>query len=153
MSFADNLQAVRKKNGLTQEALAEMLNVSRQAVSKWEQGEGYPEVEKLLVLSDKLDISLDELMGRELRGAAPADSTYSSDQVSDISSYTADAESPSADPVFGHISYVPKKGDDPLNFDEDPERETPEAKRNRILLGIAFVCIAAIVILFLSGLK
>lgn len=38
MSFADILQAERRKNGLTQEGLAEALGVSRQAVSKWEQG-------------------------------------------------------------------------------------------------------------------
>ena len=62
MSFSENLQAIRKKNQLSQEELAEMLGVSRQAVSKWELGEGYPEVEKLLMLSKKLNISLDSLM-------------------------------------------------------------------------------------------
>ena len=65
MSFGENLQAIRKKNQLSQEALAEMLGVSRQAVSKWELGEGYPEVEKLLILSKKLNVSLDSLLGRE----------------------------------------------------------------------------------------
>ncbi len=50
MSFGKNLQTLRKKNQLSQEGLAEMLGVSRQAVSKWEQGEGYPEVDKLLIL-------------------------------------------------------------------------------------------------------
>ncbi len=68
MSFAENLQTIRKKNQLTQEELAELLGVSRQAVSKWEQGNGYPEVEKLLILSKKLNISLDSLMGSEISG-------------------------------------------------------------------------------------
>lgn len=63
MSFAENLQTIRKNNHLSQEELAEMLGVSRQAVSKWELGEGYPEVEKLLILSNKLNVSLDSLMG------------------------------------------------------------------------------------------
>ena len=63
MSFAENLKQLRKKNHLSQEELAEILDVSRQAVSKWEQGAGYPETEKLLLLSGKLDISLDCLMG------------------------------------------------------------------------------------------
>ncbi|MBO4419555.1 MAG: helix-turn-helix transcriptional regulator [Oscillospiraceae bacterium] len=65
MSFGENLQTIRKKNQLSQEALAEMLGVSRQAVSKWELGEGYPEVDKLLILSQKLNVSLDSLLGSE----------------------------------------------------------------------------------------
>ena len=65
MSFGENLQTIRKKNRLSQERLAEMLGVSRQAVSKWELGEGYPEVDKLLILSKKLNISLDSLLGGE----------------------------------------------------------------------------------------
>ena len=62
MSFSENLQTVRKKNQMSQEELAELLGVSRQAVSKWELGEGYPEVEKLLLLSKKRNVSLDSLM-------------------------------------------------------------------------------------------
>ena len=65
MGFAENLRRLRKERNLSQEDLAELLGVSRQAVSKWEQGEGYPEVEKLLVLAGELDVSLDSLMGRE----------------------------------------------------------------------------------------
>ena len=47
MSFSENLKQIRKEYHLSQEALAELLDVSRQAVSKWEQGQGYLEVEKL----------------------------------------------------------------------------------------------------------
>ncbi len=65
MSFGENLQTIRRKNHLSQEGLAEMLGVSRQAVSKWELGEGYPEVDKLLLLSKNLNISLDSLLGGE----------------------------------------------------------------------------------------
>ena len=71
MSFGENLQAIRKKNQLSQEGLAEMLGVSRQAVSKWELGEGYPEVDKLLILSKKLNVSLDSLLGEEIKPTAP----------------------------------------------------------------------------------
>ena len=70
MSFGENLQTIRKKNHLSQEGLAEMLGVSRQAVSKWELGEGYPEVDKLLLLSKKLSVSIDSLLGGE--DASPA---------------------------------------------------------------------------------
>ena len=62
MGFAENLKQLRKEKQLSQEDLAEILDVSRQAVSKWEQGIGYPEVEKLLLLASKLNISLDSLM-------------------------------------------------------------------------------------------
>ena len=66
MSFSENLKQIRKEHHLSQEELAELLDVSRQAVSKWEQGQGYPEVEKLLLLSSKLNISLDALMSVEM---------------------------------------------------------------------------------------
>ena len=66
MSFAENLKQLRKEKQLSQEELAEILDVSRQAVSKWEQGIGYPEVEKLLLLSRKLSVSLDSLMETEI---------------------------------------------------------------------------------------
>jgi len=70
MSFAENLKQLRKERQLSQEELAELLDVSRQAVSKWEQGIGYPEVEKLLLLSSKLNISLDRLMETEFAQAS-----------------------------------------------------------------------------------
>ena len=69
MSFAENLKQLRKERQLSQEELAEALDVSRQAVSKWEQGVGYPEVEKLLLLSREFRISLDSLMATELAEA------------------------------------------------------------------------------------
>ena len=62
MSFSENLKQIRREHHLSQEELAELLDVSRQAVSKWEQGQGYPEVETLLRLSRKLNLSLDALM-------------------------------------------------------------------------------------------
>ncbi len=77
MSFGENLQTIRKKNHLSQEGLAEMLGVSRQAVSKWELGDGYPEVDKLLLLSKKLNVSLDSLLGDENTAAIPEESNPS----------------------------------------------------------------------------
>ncbi len=76
MSFSENLQMIRKKNRLSQEELAELLGVSRQAVSKWELGEGYPEVEKLLVLSKKLNVSLDSLMTGSIPGNEVRDTNH-----------------------------------------------------------------------------
>ena len=78
MSFGENLQTIRKKNQLSQEGLAEMLGVSRQAVSKWELGEGYPEVDKLLLLSKELNVSLDSLFGGEYTTAVSEEGKPSS---------------------------------------------------------------------------
>ena len=66
MSFHDRLKEARRCAQLSQEELAELLNVSRQAVGKWEQGNAYPEVEKLLTLCAVLNTSLDALMADEL---------------------------------------------------------------------------------------
>lgn len=61
MSFAENLKTIRKKSNITQEQLADILGVSRQAVSKWESEGGYPETETLLLLAKEMDVSLDYL--------------------------------------------------------------------------------------------
>ena len=74
MSFGENLQLVRKKNQLSQEGLAELLGVSRQAVSKWELGEGYPGVDKLMLLSRELHVSVDSLLGEDDTSSATTDS-------------------------------------------------------------------------------
>ncbi len=62
MSFGDNLRAIRKEKNISQEELADLLNVSRQAVSKWEQNNGYPEMEKVIQLAEVLNLSLDYLI-------------------------------------------------------------------------------------------
>lgn len=62
MAFHKNLYQLRKSSGLSQEELAEKLNVSRQTISKWELGESSPDMEKLIILSDYFQISLDELV-------------------------------------------------------------------------------------------
>ncbi len=62
MKFHEKLQKLRKEKGMSQEALAEMLDVSRQAVSKWESGQSFPETEKLIALSQIFGVTIDSLM-------------------------------------------------------------------------------------------
>lgn len=62
MLLHQKLSILRKQSGLTQEQLAEELNVSRQAVSKWERGEAVPDLNTLIALADFYDINLDELI-------------------------------------------------------------------------------------------
>lgn len=66
MNFSNNLSLLRRRAGYTQEGLAEALNVSRQAVSKWESGQTLPEAATLPLLADLLDCTLDQLMREEL---------------------------------------------------------------------------------------
>ncbi|WP_349670000.1 helix-turn-helix transcriptional regulator [Lacrimispora sp.] len=67
MEFGEKLQLLRKLNNLTQEQLAAQLYVSRTAVSKWESGKGYPNIDSLKCISKLFGVSIDELlMGEEL---------------------------------------------------------------------------------------
>lgn len=62
MNFSEKLLTLRKANDLTQEQLAEKLDVSRQSVSKWESGQATPELEKIVALSTVFDVSTDYLL-------------------------------------------------------------------------------------------
>ena len=65
MEFNEKLQELRKSKGLTQEELAEKLYVSRTAVSKWESGRGYPNIDSLKEISMFFSVSIDELLSSE----------------------------------------------------------------------------------------
>ena len=62
MRLGERLKEYRNQEGLSQEQLAEKLNVSRQAVTKWENDKGIPDIDNLIVISDELNLSLDELL-------------------------------------------------------------------------------------------
>ena len=65
MEFHEKLQQLRKQHNFTQEQLAQQLFVSRTAVSKWESGRGYPNLESLKCLSKLFSISVDELLSND----------------------------------------------------------------------------------------
>ena len=65
MEFNEKLQELRKQKGLTQEELAEILFVSRTAVSKWESGRGTPSIESLKAISKFFAVTLDDLLSSE----------------------------------------------------------------------------------------
>ena len=74
MEFNKKLQELRKKKGLTQEDLAEVLFVSRTAISKWESGRGYPNIDSLKVIAKFFEVTIDELLsGDELLTIAEED--------------------------------------------------------------------------------
>lgn len=63
--FRDNLCQLRKLNGLSQEELAEKVNVSRQTLSKWESGESAPDLERAAALAEVFGVTLDDLVNYE----------------------------------------------------------------------------------------
>lgn len=67
MNLSDNLKKLRKDNNLSQEQFAEKLGVSRQAVSKWESGLSYPEMDKVLQICQLFDLNVNELINENLK--------------------------------------------------------------------------------------
>ena len=65
MEFNEKLQELRKRKGLTQEELAEKLYVSRTAISKWESGRGYPNIESLKAIAKFFSVTVDELLSTD----------------------------------------------------------------------------------------
>ena len=65
--LGDKLMEVRKKHGYSQQEIADMLSVSRQTISNWESGQGAPALDKACELARIYKISLDELVGNEVR--------------------------------------------------------------------------------------
>ncbi len=85
MEFNNKLYELRKQKGLSQEELANRLNVSRQTVSKWEVGESTPDMEKLVAISELFDISLDELvLDKAVKNDEASEQKVKSDLYSDI---------------------------------------------------------------------
>ena len=65
MKLSEKIRTLRKNAGLSQEQLGEKINVSRQAITKWESGDGIPDIYNLVALSNLFSITLDELMAQE----------------------------------------------------------------------------------------
>ena len=70
MTFSERLKNLRKERGVSQEELAKVLHITRQSISKWETGTAYPDMEKMKMLSDFYELSLDELMDQDSKGAS-----------------------------------------------------------------------------------
>lgn len=65
--LSNNLKSIRKSRKITQEALASKLNVTRQTISKWENGQSVPDAESLTQIAEILDIPVQELLGEEVK--------------------------------------------------------------------------------------
>ena len=85
MEFNEKLQELRKQKGFTQEELAEVLIVSRTAVSKWESGRGYPNIDSLKAIARLFGVTIDELLsGDELLTIAEEDTKQKGNHFRDM---------------------------------------------------------------------
>lgn len=85
MEFNEKLQELRKQKGLTQEELAEALYVSRAAVSKWESGRGYPNIDSLKEISRFFSVTIDDLLsGSEILTIAEEDQKQKNSLLLDL---------------------------------------------------------------------
>lgn len=66
MKFGENLQKLRKEKGISQEQLAEQLGVTRQSVSKWESGNSYPEMDKIVAICNLFHCDMDVLINKDI---------------------------------------------------------------------------------------
>lgn len=85
MDFNEKLQELRKQKGLTQEELAQTLYVSRTAVSKWESGRGYPNIDSLKALATYFSVSVDDLLsGDQLLAVAQEETHTKTTRIRDL---------------------------------------------------------------------
>lgn len=85
MEFNEKLQELRKQKGITQEELAEILFVSRTAISKWESGRGYPNIDSLKAIGKFYGVTIDELLsGDELLTIAEEDTKQKENHFRDL---------------------------------------------------------------------
>ena len=123
MILADKIIHLRKKNGWSQEELAEKLNVSRQSVSKWESGMSVPDLNKIIAMSELFGVSTDYLVKDTLDEPTPSETDAEDDR--------ADVRPVSAEEAHRYM-------------------ETVEHVSSRIALGV-FLCILSPITLILLG--
>lgn len=81
LEVANKLLKLRKQNNLSQEELAEKLGISRQAISKWERGDASPDTDNLIQLSNLYRVSLDELLGIDVKTFKTSEYPHSSSDI------------------------------------------------------------------------
>ena len=153
MTFAEKLVKLRKLKGITQDEFASAVGVSRQAVYKWESGQSYPEVPKLLEIKNLFNISIDELLDdnfdipvpeKKKRKRSPKPEAASAPKAEPVKA--APAPAPKAEPVKAAPAPAPKaepevKGDSvpaPTEIDLNDLKESDENTKKVGFFGRIF---------------
>lgn len=92
MCIADNLRILRQKNGYTLEAVAEIIDVSRQTVAKWESEDSYPDIMNCLKLATLYKVSLDELVNKPLQEMERNDFISKDDKICGVIDITQEGD-------------------------------------------------------------
>ncbi len=116
-NLAVNLYNLRQRYRLSQEEFAEKLGVSRQAVSKWERSEAYPDTDNLITISEIFEVTIDELLNERLDGT-PVFSAHSS-------TINAEAEGASEEKLCDHES-----GSDNISSSHGSDTEQPDTQND-----------------------
>ena len=137
MNLGERIKALRKQNNLSQEQLAEKLNVSRQAVSKWESNTAYPDISNLILLREIFGVTLDYLVIDN----NTTESEYINEDINsfdntklydiEIKSNTSESKNSSDDKKWYNIKLKTKKSD----YEEGNEEEEDDYEINLILGG------------------
>ena len=137
MNLGERIKALRKQSNLSQEQLAEKLNVSRQAVSKWESNTAYPDISNLILLKDIFGVTLDYLVidNNTIENQDINEDINSFDNTKvynkEIKSNTNESDNPSYGEKWYDIRLKPKK----RNYEEDYKEEEEDNESNLILGG------------------
>lgn len=134
MIFADKLILLRKKRGWSQEELAEKMNVSRQAVTKWEGAQSVPEVEKIIKLSSLFGVSTDYLL------------------KDDIEQFEGAVSEPDARPKYDYAAPEQPKSTHRLSIKQAKEYLDNQLKHSgRMALGVFLCTVSPICLIFLAA--
>ena len=114
LAMAQRLVDRRKAAGLSQEALAAQLGVSRQAVSKWERSESSPDTDNLIALAALYGVSLDELLYGEAAGDSDTEASDEAEETEDTTDKDCHGDKPLVDISLAHGIHVidPDKGEE-----------------------------------------
>ena len=126
MGFAENLKEIRKKRNITQEQLADMLSVSRQAISKWEKDTGLPDIRQIIPLANVFRVSTDVLLGVE----PPVDNAESvHDWILRVREGIDESDTETLITALNTFKQCPREYDD-----------APELRMTRLMLGYQILC-------------
>ena len=132
MTFNEKIVKLRKLKGLTQDEFASAVGVSRQAVYKWESGQSYPEVAKLLEIKLLFNVSIDDLLDESYEIAVPEKKKKKAKvhkpQVAEEAKKEPAVEKAEENPV---VAEEPKAEENPAVAEEPKTEEKEEAKEEK----------------------